>query len=89
MRFEYIFLNHCIHEKMAQNKLNLVHIKLTEQLIEMIDEEVEKGVYKSRTDFITTAIRNHLEYCRLKEKGYQTFTLPAQPQSEPREKNSS
>lgn len=72
---------------MAKQDLNLVHVKLTKQLIEMIDREVSKGVYKNRTDFITVAIRDKLDYCRLKEKGYTTLTV--QPQYEPQEKNSS
>jgi len=45
--------------------LKRIDFNLTIQLVDLIDQEVAKGHYKNRTDFITVAIRNHLEYCRL------------------------
>jgi Arc/MetJ-type ribon-helix-helix transcriptional regulator len=70
-------------------ELRRIDFNLTQQLVDLIDQEVSKGHYKNRTEFITTAIRNHLEYCQLKERGYQKFTLPPQPQPEPEDQNSS
>lgn len=69
--------------------LKRIDFNLTKQLVDLIDQEVSKGHYKNRTEFITVAIRNHLEYCRLKERGFETFTLQPQPQQGPPGKNSS
>jgi Ribbon-helix-helix protein, copG family. len=52
--------------------MKIVTVKMPEHYLEKIDKLVEEGLYLSRSDFIRTAIREHLmkELKKLEEERY-------------------
>jgi Ribbon-helix-helix protein, copG family. len=52
--------------------MRIVTVKMPTHYLELIDKLVEEGLYLSRSDFIRTAIREHLmkELKKLEEERY-------------------
>lgn len=43
-----------------QEKINIVNIRLTSELINIIDSYIEKGIYSSRAELIRELCRNYV-----------------------------